>query len=372
MQALDPSGTYTDAEVIDALSGRLGPRTMNYRYDRLDELNTYLEPIDYVTSGKVSNNALAEIKRTAEFAILDRGGINFLKDRIRPWARLSMPDGGLVEWPLGVFLLSTPDRALSTRGTVTREVKAYDQLVLLRDDTVSTRYSFAEGVAYTDAMATLVGTVVGVTAAIVPSDLVTPSVLEWEPGTTKLRILNDILAGANYGSAWFDESGTLICQPYQSPSERASEYTYADGSTGVRVGDATQTLDLMGVPNKWTLVSGDPAGAPIVATYTNENPRSPTSTVSRGRTIAAPVETVEAADLATLEALAERRAFSASQIYEGLKFSTAAMPMHSNADVFTLTVPGLSIDGKFSEHSWTLELKAGASMEHVVRRVVSV
>lgn len=377
MQALDPAGLYTDDEVIDALTGRYGTRTMSYRYDRLSSTNTYLEPCDWVSGGSVANNALADIKRTAKFTILDRGGINYARDRLRPWARLTMPSDGVrrgyVEWPLGVFLLSSPARDLDDVGIVTREVDAYDQLVVLRQDKVTDRYAIAAGTAYTTAITTLITSVGGITALIVPSALTLPAAVEWEPGTTKLRILNDLLGAINYGSAWFDELGRLICRPYQSPADRAIEYTYDDTTASVRTGKAGQTLDLFEVPNKWVGIVSEADRPVLRSEYTNVNPASPTSTVSRGRTIVAdPLTELDAADQTTLDAKIARLAFEASQVYEGVKFDTAVMPFHSNADVFALKIPGLAIDGKYSEHTWSFDLAVGSTMSHVVRRVVTV
>lgn len=372
MQALDPSGTYTDAEVVDALTGRYGTRTMSYRYDRLNSANTYVEPCDWVVAGSVANNALADIKRTAKFTVLDRGSINYGRDRIMPWARLAMPDGGFVEWPLGVFLLSTPSRGLDEVGVVSRDIDAYDQLVVLQQDKATDRYTVAAGTAYTAAIATLIASVGGITASIVPSALMLPAALEWEPGTTKLRILNDLLAAINYGSAWFDEAGRLICRPYQSPTERAIEYTYDDNTASVRRGRAEQTLDLFEIPNKWVGIVSEPDRPVLRSEYTNTNPASPTSTVSRGRTIPEILTELDAADQTTLDARVQRLAFEASQVYEGIKFDTAVMPFHSNADVLALKIPGLAVDAKYSEHTWAFDLEVGATMSHTVRRVVNV
>lgn len=371
MQPLDPAAVYTDEEALAALAGTKGARVMTYRYDRLDELNTYLGPLDYVLEGSVANNALAEIKRTAKFTILDRGEINYLRDRIRPWARLAMPDGGFIEWPLGVFLLSTPRRILGDDDIVRREVEAYDQLLVLRDDAVADRYGFASGTAYTAAIATLVAGL-GFVTAIIPSTLTMPTAMEWEPGTTRLRILNDLLAAINYESAWFDEQGKLVCRPYLAPSVRASEYDYRTDARSVITGQVGQTLDLFNVPNRWVLVRSEADLGPIVGSYTNTNPTSPTSTVSRGRTITAFYTEEDAADQTTIDAKAARYGFEASQVFENIEFETAAMPMHSNADVYTLAVDELGIDGKYSENSWELALETGARMRHTVRRVVSV
>lgn len=372
MQPLDPAGVYSDDEVISALTGRYGPRTMAFRYDRLSSTNAFIEPIKVVQSCTVTNNALADIKRTAKFTILDRTAIDYLKDRIRPWVRLSMPDGGWVEWPQGVFLLATPDRVLDPYNVVSRQVDGYDQLLVLQDDKVVDRYSVAAGVAYTTAISTLIGTVTGMTASIVPSALTLPAALEWEPGTTKLRILNDLLSAINYESAFFDEQGVLICRPYQSPQVRASEYTYDDGSATVRTGNATQTIDLFKVPNRWKLIKSEPDQAALTSLYTNSAPGSPTSTVSRGRTIPVVITEQDAADQATLDAKAARLGFEASQVFEVVKFDTAIMPFHSNADVLTLEVPDLGVAAKYSEHTWNYPLEVGGRMSHTVRRVVTV
>lgn len=371
MQALDPAGIYPDAAVIDALTGRYGARTMTYRYDHLSAANDYLGPVDWVAAGSVANNALAELKRTANFTILDRTNINFLRDRIRPWACLAMPDGGRVEWPLGVFLLSTPDRDLD-EVLVSREIEAYDQLLVLRDDKVATRYSVAAGVAYTTAIATLIGTVTGMMANIVPSALTLPVVREWEPGTPKLRILNDLLDAINYGSAYFNELGTLQCRPYQSPADRAIEYTYDDDTASVRTGRAKQRLDLFSIPNRWVLLVSEADRPALTSTYTNTRSDSPTSTVSRGRTIVDFRTEEDAADQTTLDAKAARYAFEASQVYEAVEFSTAIMPFHSNADVLGIRIPRLGLDGKYGEQSWSFPLAVGGRMQHKARRVVTV
>jgi hypothetical protein len=284
---------------------------------------------------------------------------------------IELPDTrpGYVEWPLGVFLLATPERTVDDDDVVMREVDAYDQLLVLQQDKVADRYSIPAGTVYTTAIATLV---FGLAASIVPSSLTLATTLEWEPGTTKLRILNDLLAAINYESAWFDETGRLVCRPYQSPAVRGPEYTYNDDNASVITGKVGQTIDLFGVPNKWVLVKSEADLPAIVGTYTNTSPTSPTSTVSRGRVIVDFRTEEDAADQTTINAKAARLGFEASQVFENVKFNTAAMPMHSNADVVALKIDALAIDGKYSEHTWELPLETGATMAHTVRRVVSV
>jgi hypothetical protein len=163
----------------------------------------------------------------------------------------------------------------------------------------------------------------------------------------------------------------LVCRPYKSPAERAPEYTYATDQASVIRGEVAQTIDLFDIPNKWVLVKSEADQAPLTATYTNTSTTSPTSTISRGRTIV-DFRTDDAADQATLNAKAARLAFEASQVFESVEVSTAAMPMHSNADVVAFEIHGLAVADKYSEQSWELPLEVGASMTHTVRRVVTL
>lgn len=293
---------------------------------------------------------------------------------LTPTPPVVIPDTGpgFVEWPLGVFLLEAPDRELKSSGIVSRTVKGHDQLIVLADDRTPTRRSFSAGTAYTAAVQTLAGEA-GVATTILASPLTMPATMEWEPGTSRLRIINDLLAAINYESASFDEAGLLVGRPYLSPAQRSPEYRYAaDAESVIRATGLSQSLDVFGVANEWTLVVSEADRPPLVATYTNNNPASPTSTVARGRTISDFRDNEDAPDLATLQAKAQRLAFEASQVIERVSFDTLAMPFHSNADVLELDVPRLGLRGVFSEQSWELPLKAGAPMKHTARRVVTV
>jgi Concanavalin A-like lectin/glucanases superfamily len=274
------------------------------------------------------------------------------------------------EWPQGVFLLSSPNRKRTVAGTITRDVDAYDQLQVLVDDRVSDRYTVTAGTLYTEAVRTLLSGIP--TKSIANSTLTLPVAKDWEPGTSKLTIINELLSAINYRSLSFDESGVGLVQPYTSPQDRPPEYNYVDDGTSVIAPDAEQTLDVFSIPNKWVLVVSDPDRAPLVGTYTNADPTSLTSTVSRGRTIVDFRTEQDAADQASLDAKAKRLAFEASQVYEEVPFNTAIMPFHSGDDVYSLTYSGLAIAAKYSEHTWDMTLEAGTLMKHTARRVVQV
>lgn len=372
MQSLARNG-YTSAQVDAQLhSANL---TLIFRFDLLTSSNAFKSTLTNVIEGSVANNALANIKRTARFTLMEDGSINFLSDRIKPYIRLLMPDGGYAEFPQGVFVLSTPPRKTDSNEVITREVEAYDLLQVLVDDKVTDRYTIASGANYisgTNGIKALLDGA-GITSQNLTATASTlPAARDWDPGTTKLQIINDLLGAINYRSLYFDENGFATAIAYLSPAARASEYTYIDDGLSVMFPEFEQALDLFGVPNKWTLVVSEPDRTALTSTYTNVNPASSTSTVNRGRTIVSFLSNQEAADQTTLDALAARMAFEDSQVYETVTFETGIMPQHSDFDVYTLTYSTLGISAKYSEVSWEFDLKAGARMKHSVRKVVYV
>jgi len=362
---------HTADEVLAALRGRSGNRRWKFRYELLDTSNSKTADLTNILGCSVEQNWLADIKRKASFELTDDGGINFLADRIRPYVRLYLPPYGTddwVEWPQGVFLLSTPSRR-DEQSSILRDVEAYDLLQVYADDLVSDRYTVTAGTVYTTAISTLLGST---PKNITASSKTLPVAKDWDPGTSKLSIINSLLGAINYESLSFDEAGTAVVKPYVAPSSRAEEYVYADDENSLMVPGVDQTLDLYSIPNKWVLVVSDPDQAALVSSYTNTDPSSPTSTVRRGRTITDFRTEQDAADQASLDAKVARLAFEASQIYEAIEFQTGLMPIHSGNDVYRLTYSPLAINDRYSEHSWSMRLEAGAPMAHRARRVVNV
>lgn len=362
---------YTAVTVDAALHS--ANRTLKFRYELLNSSNQLKSSLVKIIGGSVANNAFSQIKRTARFDIRDDGAINYLSDRIKPYARFQMADGGYAEFALGVFILSTPPTRSESTSKVTRNVEAYDLSQILVDDKISDRYTIASGTNYIVAIkAVLDGA--GITIQnLTATSSVLPTAMDWPPNTTKLQICNDLLGAINYQSIVFDENGTVICQPYVPPASRASDYIYVNDNLSVIVrGSVERAFDLFGIPNKWTLVVGEPDRSVLISTYTNSNPASPTSTVNRGRTIMDYRNNQQAVDQATLDALAVKTAFEASQAYEYVTFETAIMPMHGDLDVYTFIYSDLGINGKYTEDSWEFELKAATTMKHKIRRVVSI
>jgi hypothetical protein len=61
-----------------------------------------------------------------------------------------------------------------------------------------------------------------------------------------------------------------------------------------------------------------------------------------------------------------------SQIYESVEFDTGLNPLHSGHDLYRLKFGPLALNSPYVEQSWSMELKVGARMRHVARRVVTL
>jgi len=363
---------YNPADIVTALTS--SGRQMRYRHEWLTAVNTSKGFLSCIHTGaSVSNSALASIKRTMTGTLLADidPGFNFLSDRLRPWLGVRMPDGGWVDMPQGVFLLSQPGRKYNN-GMTTRPFTGYDQGQVLSDLKIgASRYVAKTGVLYTDIITSL-------TAAcpqmnIVPSDLTVPADRMWDPGTSYLQIVNDCCTAISYNSVWFDGFGVGQVGPYVLPADAPAGFTYTNvGNQALFTPEVDETLDLFSVPNYISYSVSQPGRPVLTATWANNEPSSPVSIPARGRVIPLVDASQDVATQVELAALVRRAGINAANVYRKITFNTPAMPMHENRDTLAITHSGLGLTGNYTETDWKLTLAAGAQMEHTVRQVVNI
>ncbi|WP_067924893.1 hypothetical protein [Alicyclobacillus shizuokensis] len=376
MQPLVPQGSpYTADQVRAALHAVHGSRRLSYTFDLLDSNDNIIRDITNLVVAEQSSikmdNQADDIKRSATFNIKDDGTIDWLRDRIRPWARLQMPDGGFVKWPLGIFLPVAPGRSYQGPSRY-REVTAYDKMYILKQSGPNARYVVDEGTNIAGAVVTVLQNLGIDKINIAPCEKTMPTWYDWTPDVAWLDVCNTLLKIINYEPLFVDEQGYFTSRPATTPQQRAEEYVYATDEWSVIATGATDTLDYFSVPNQWVGIVSEPDKVVLTYTYTNDNPSSPTSTVSRGGLIIRKTINVDAADLDSLQGIVEQQAYTDSQVARQVTFSTLAMPIHSYNDVYHLTHAKLGIDGKYQELSWEMPLKGGAEMSHTVQEVISV
>jgi len=345
---------------------------------------------------EITLDSETEIHRSANFRIRDTGEIDFLRERIQPWARVRITQGrvvhsersflsptqtvqnekdrrppeqsGYAEFPLGVFLLSTP--AIEYQGNVRfRQIDAYDKLQILIDDGFTTRFVADEGEVITDVVRRILQDAGISKINIERTDKTLPTWLDWNPDVSRLEVVNDLLGIINYDPLYVDEYGYFVSRPSRNPSERSTEYTYETDHLSIITPGARAIEDFFNVPNEWVGVVSEPDRVPLTYVYRNENPDSPTSIPNRGRTSTSYID-VDAADIDALEGIVEKQAFEDSQIYTEMEFSTVVMPHHSHNDVYRIRHDKLGINARFQEISWTMPLAPGAEMIHRAKRII--
>jgi hypothetical protein len=282
------------------------------------------------------------------------------------------PGGDYVQFYLGEFLLISPERGDDESGTVTREVEAYDQTIILRDDKVDGKFLIVSGTRYDVALTSILQNA-GITRInITPSTKTLPADREWEGGTSKLAIVNDLLEALNYNSIWFDENGYAVCSPYVLPANAPVEYTYQDNDESVIMRPVKQSCDVYSIPNKWVFVVSDPDRPALRSSYVNDNVNSKLSTVNRGLT-KVDYRAVDAADQATLDSLVQRAATDAMSIFETVVWQSWPMPFHSFQTMYSFAYTNssqLKVSGNYREQEWSFDLKEDAVMNHSARKTV--
>ena len=320
---------------------------------------------------------MATWEELTEYSYVDMiDKIEWLTDRIQPFIMFKMPDGGWIEYPMGIFLISAPEK-VEEGEQIYRNVEAYDGTIILEQDRFTERYSIKAGKKYVSAVIDILKTAGIKKYNIEDSDKTLANDLEFEPGTAKIIAINELLEAINFTPLWVDEWGYFTSRGYIAPSRKGNDYQYLDDEISVIEQGMTEELDLFSVPNKWLVTYENVDGEDnekifLQSVYENNSEESPTSTVNLGRVIVDYRQINEIADQEALDEYTQRIAFEASQIYEKIKFTTAIMPFHSYMDIIYIRNKALGLDGQYSETSWRIPLEVGGRMEHEGRKVVDI
>lgn len=405
----------TGKQIEEVLHAPGGSREIHFRFDLLRD-GAVLKHLDAL--GSVTYREESEIKHTARFKIYDTD-INWLTDRIQPYMLVRMPDkvidesiqimpvgifdslnltaakfdqlnltaaridAGMAiqinreevfaEFPLGVFIPSTPTRVADESGTY-YNVEAFDLTVILQEDSLTERLFFPAGTKYLDAVQSiLVGAGVDQVFIVDESEAAFQTDREFEIGERKLALCNTLLEEISFNQLTCDENGNILVSRYREPTPEQIAYTYRSNENSVVLPQISDSIDYYNVPNVFIAVCSNPElEQDFRSVYVNDNPNSKLSTVRRGRRIVS--EVFQPDMIANQEALDEyvrRIAFEQSQVNRKIQFYTLLMPIHGVRDVLLLDCEEL-VNGIYVQTGWTMELQAGARMLHEAKGLVEV
>lgn len=339
-------------------------RTLDVKFNVLRDNSFYTELIAVSPPALRMDNS-GEIKLSMAGDFIDDPAIDWLKDEVQP---ILIIDGE--ETPLGVLLPATVRRA-EDETTKSVHVELYDRSWKVRDNLTETHIHLNAGTNYLDAVNQLL---VESNITLVQPTPTTAALAEaredWDVGTSRLTIINQLLSEINYNPLWFNNQGMAILEPATVPRAENIDHVL-DGAEvkSLIIPAITSEMDLFNAPNVFICVcsNADKSGV-LVARSENTNPQSPLSIPRRGRRIAQVTKVDNIADIDALQEYANRQRNNSMMGAEVIEIETALHPGYGAYDVTAINYGDIS--GICAETAWEMELVTGGTMKHTLEKVV--
>lgn len=345
--ALDQDGRWTRAH--DPLTGS---RAEIWRIDLLNLEDVAVGTLDGVTDGEFTLNVNATIRGGGSVEYTGEPQ-DWNKYRIQPWYRTEAGDLS-EEWPIGVFIVATPAAAYSDAGRAV-SLELYDKTQILNDDMIPASYQVPAGTNVIEAVRAVLAAAGQTRTALEETEQTLATSMVWPAGTTRLRIINDLLDTANYFSIWVDGDGVFRATAYRDPKYRGVTWTFEDNEKSIYSPDFTHDFDTFAVPNR-VIVTGQTDGdTPAPVAVASDTSGGPFSYQKRGRWITRYEEGQEASDQATLNSIAARLLAEGQQVGSTYQIQHAPIPLNVNSVVnFRRKPAGIDISATVQTVSYSM------------------
>lgn len=338
--------------------------------DLLDWADEPVGSLGEITAGSLTMNINAPLRRTGSITYHGES-VAWSRYRVRPVYHWTGVDGETRSWPMGVLIPDTTGVEY-TDGGETRTIDLYDKIDILSQDAFAGPYTVPEGV-------NIVGAVEAVISAGDPTSLhgiepaadVMRSPRVWEPGTTRLRVINDLLESINYAALYTDDDGVYRASPYRAPGDRPDVHVFADDEYSIYRPEFTHEKDTYEAANRVVaIVQGDDEKPGLRAVAENRDPGSMISYQHRGRWVTRVEEGVEAANQTVLQAYADRLIQEEKTAVSKFSISHAPIRFELGDMVgFARDAAGIRTRGSIDSVEYSFE--AGALCQTVIREVIS-
>ena len=331
----------------DALSTH---RQGGYRVTLLDMGDRVIRRLDGVTGGNITLSNSTRLRASGSLNLTQAcGDIDWMTQRVR-----IDYTANAVSWGLGVFLLSAPTRSYGEIGS-TWSVDLSSPLAVPDADCVDSTFTVKAGTNLVGLAADILYETGLKHLSITPSTAVASSDMIYDPGKSKLTIVNELLSAAGYWSAHPDGAGQIHLDPYMRPAARGVAFDFREGARAIHLPEWEREQDMAAVPNKVVFVSqGSADKAALVGVAVNNDPSSPYSYPSRGRWVVETRTGVEAADQESITAQARRRLIDVSTPSAAITLQHMPVPIQPN-QVVGFTSQGHSAKGVVKEIEYTLD-----------------
>ena len=245
-----------------------------------------VDPVSWVDACKLEYVTSASIERDEENDTLGSASFDSSEELGEIYVRIylkTIQNGNEERTPLGTFLIQTPHDKFD--GKVhSFSYDAYTPLLELKDAMVPIGYYIPKD-----------ENIMKAAYAILDNVLRTPCVegkaedelkenFIAEESDNYLTYLTDLIASADHKFG-LDELCRVIFVKNQDLAAMQPVWTYDDGNSSILYSDASRERDLYGIPNVVEVVYSGAGDGTKYIRIVNDDPDSPTSTVTRGREI---------------------------------------------------------------------------------------
>lgn len=233
--------------------------------------------LDLVKSCTISRDSEAGTLGSATLDITDVLGECYIRIYL-----VTIQNGVKERHALGTFLIQTPSSSFDGKKRSV-SMDAYTPLLELKENLPPLGYSVLKGTNVMDDVYRL--TRENVRAPVVKTTCSTELFHDFvaETSDTWLSFISDLMTNAKYEFA-LDELGRILFSPKQNTASLQPVWTYDDSNSSILYPDVSIDHDLYGIPNVVEVIYSNGHGY-YYAKVVNDDPNSPTSTVSRGREI---------------------------------------------------------------------------------------
>lgn len=283
---------------------------------------------------------------------------NDITDRLRP---VLIIDG--TEYNQGTFIISSKPTTVNGEY-VSSTLECYDETYILDQSATSSRMYFASGSNYIDSIESiLVGS--GLSNIIADANTGTMNAdHDWDLGTTKLEIINQLLDEINYEHVYTDGNGYIHLQ--KKSTSFVPKWIYRQNDQSIMSMEMTKQKDIYNIPNVFVGVVTSPDVSTLTFKKTNDNVQSELSTVNRGYELCKVYEFNDISTEAELESYINDEYLKSLMATETITFSTAPDGSHGNKE--SIQIDTDEISGLYQETKW--DLTFGSDMTHTAERVV--
>lgn len=265
-----------------------GARVTSFRVDLLDRFGGYVDVLEGAQSGgslKWLDNQ--PIKSGGSLPVLDTGQpINWRTNRFRPVLIMTDPkSGGYTDVPLGVYRAAVSGEAWSgskrTWAVTLTDLTGALGGPATDDHGLPVAYAVEAGADPLFEVGSLISDAGENGNQISAGGEPLQSAMAWEINTSRLQIINDILAAAGFFALRCDRSGRFVAEPFEPTVNRTPIYgdlnPFTDGESSLMSAEWTLDQD-SDTPNQmFGIVPGDDENPAIVAVAENHDPNSPYS-----------------------------------------------------------------------------------------------